>query len=165
MVFDRVVQQRGAGYVRVGDPVAGDDPDRHPQQVIDIRFALPPVGRVQPRCQRQRIHNAATIGGPEGRDLHAQAFAQPGLAVYGGDRVQRHRGQQSPFGRAQPRACPGRRVRRLLGHDRLRFPGGYAWHAARRHLRQHRPADMIMPESGRSVTGPLGFGRDSRSCT
>ena len=47
MVFDGVVEQRGACYVGVGDPVVGDDPDGDPEQVVSIRFTLPPVPGVQ----------------------------------------------------------------------------------------------------------------------
>jgi hypothetical protein len=43
MVFDGVVEQRGACYVGVGDAVVGDDPDGDPEQVVGIRFTLPPV--------------------------------------------------------------------------------------------------------------------------
>lgn len=40
VVFDGIVQQRGARHVRVGDAVMADDADRHSQQVVRIRFAL-----------------------------------------------------------------------------------------------------------------------------
>jgi hypothetical protein len=101
VVFDGVVQQRGARHVRVGDPVVRQDPDGHPEQMVTVGLALPPVGRVQPGRQRQRILRPAAIGRGELRDLHEQAFPQPGPAVHGGDRVQRHPSQQPPFGRAQ----------------------------------------------------------------
>ena len=55
MVLDGVVQQRGARHVRVGDPIVGQDPDGNPEQMVSVGFALPPVGRVQPGRQRQRV--------------------------------------------------------------------------------------------------------------
>jgi hypothetical protein len=54
VVFDGVVEQCGACYVGVGDPVVGDDPDGDPEQVVSIRFTLPPVLDVQSGRQRQR---------------------------------------------------------------------------------------------------------------
>ena len=40
MVFDRVVEQRGAGDVGVADVVVADDPQRDPEGMVDVRFAL-----------------------------------------------------------------------------------------------------------------------------
>jgi hypothetical protein len=31
VVFDRIMQQRGAGDLEIADPVMADDPDGHPQ--------------------------------------------------------------------------------------------------------------------------------------
>jgi hypothetical protein len=92
MVFGSVVEQRGACYVGIGDPVVGDDPDGDPEQVVSIRFTLPPVPSVLLRCQRQRIADPAAADSREPRDLNEQPFAQAGFAVHGGDRVQRHAG-------------------------------------------------------------------------
>jgi hypothetical protein len=69
MVFDGVMEQGGACYVGIGDPVVGDDPDGDPEQVVSIRFTLPPVPSVQPRCQRQRGADPRAVGGGELRDL------------------------------------------------------------------------------------------------
>jgi hypothetical protein len=66
----------------VGDPVVAEDPDRDPEQVVSIRFTLPPVPRVQPRCQRQRVVSPGVIGSRELRDLDQQSFAQAGFAVH-----------------------------------------------------------------------------------
>lgn len=43
---------------------------------------LPPVPRVQPRCQRQRVVSPGAIGSRELRDLGQQPFAQAGFAVH-----------------------------------------------------------------------------------
>jgi hypothetical protein len=116
VVLHRVVQQRGAGYVGVGDPVLAQDPDGDAQQVIRVGFALPLVGRVQPTRQCQRVPGPAAVSGGEALDLHQQPRPQAGLAVHGGDRVQRHRGQQSPFGLAQIRVPAGYQPGSFLGH-------------------------------------------------
>ena len=92
-----------------------------PQQVVGVGFALPPVGGVQPAGQRQRVRGPAPVSGGEPRDLHQQPFPQPGLAVHGGDRVQRHRGQQPPFGRVQIRVRARYQPGGFLGHHRLRL--------------------------------------------
>jgi hypothetical protein len=88
--------------------------------VIEVRFALPAVGRVQPGGQCQGVGGPAAIGCGEPGDLHQQALAQAHLAVHGSDRVQWHRGEQALFGRAQARVGPGHQSHGFLGHGRLR---------------------------------------------
>jgi hypothetical protein len=121
VVFDGVVEQCGACYVGVGDSVAGDDPGGNPEQVVGIRFTLPPIPGVQSRCQRQCVVSPDAIGSREPSDLKKQSFAQAGLAVHRGNRVQWHPGQQSPFRRVQPGGCVGRHSRGVICHDRLRL--------------------------------------------
>jgi hypothetical protein len=48
VILDRVVQQGGADHVAVAHAVVRHDPDRHPEQVVDVRFPLAAVGGVQP---------------------------------------------------------------------------------------------------------------------
>lgn len=82
VVLDGVVQQRGAGHVRIGDPVAGQDADRDPQQVVSLGLVLPLVGCVQPGRQRQRVLGPGQVRRGEPGDLHAQPFpaVRPGRA-------------------------------------------------------------------------------------
>jgi hypothetical protein len=122
VVFDGVVEQCGACYVGVGDPVVGDDPDGDPEQVVSIRFTLPPVLDVQSGRQRQRGADPGAICSRELRDLDEQPFAQAGFAVHGGDRMQRHAGHQSPFRCVEPGSGFGRRLRSAICyHGRLRL--------------------------------------------
>jgi hypothetical protein len=60
--------------------------------MVAVRLALPPVSRMYPRRQHQRVASPGAIGGGEPGDLHEQPFAQAGFAVHGGNRVQRHLG-------------------------------------------------------------------------
>lgn len=43
VIFDRVMQQRRARHGSVLDPVVVQYPDRHPEQVVHVRPALPPA--------------------------------------------------------------------------------------------------------------------------
>jgi hypothetical protein len=79
-------------------------------------------------------------------DLHQQPLPQAGLAVHGGDRVQRHPGQQPPFGRVQIRSGPtsARRFPRPPAPPPLQ--ANYARHATRRVTSASVGRDsMIMP--------------------
>lgn len=102
VVFGRVVQQGSAGHVRVIDAVVTEDADGNPEQVVGIRFALPPVPQMQLRCQRQGVPTPGVICGGEPRDLDQQALAQASFAMHGRDRMQRHPGQQAQLRRAKP---------------------------------------------------------------
>jgi hypothetical protein len=82
MVFDRVVEQGRACQVRVADPVVADDPDRPPQQVLDVGLALALVAGVQPGSQAQCLLRPVPVGGREVRDLGRQSLPQPGLAMH-----------------------------------------------------------------------------------
>jgi hypothetical protein len=85
MVFDRIVQQCGADDIGVADAVVADDADGDPQQMIDVGLVLPPVGRVQPRRQTQRLRDALAVSRGERGCLDRQALPQPCFAVDGGD--------------------------------------------------------------------------------
>ncbi len=61
VIFDRVVQQRGADHVGVAHAVVRHDPDRHPQQVVDVRLAVPAIAGVQPGGQVQRPLHPAPV--------------------------------------------------------------------------------------------------------
>ncbi len=97
MVLDGVVQQRRDDHVDVVDAVVADDPDRHPQQVVEIGLADPPVVAVQLGGEVEGAVQAFTVGGGETLHLQGEPAAQPGLAVDLGDRVQGH-GHQDPGG-------------------------------------------------------------------
>jgi hypothetical protein len=87
MVLDRIVQQCGADDIGVADAVVADDADGDPQQMIDVGLVLPPVGRVQPRRQTQRLRDALAVSRGERGCLDRQALPQPCFAVDGGDGV------------------------------------------------------------------------------
>ena len=94
VVFHRVVQQRRADDVGVADAVMADDPQRDPQQVVDVRFALAPVCSMQAPGQLQRFADllpAGRVVKPPGLD--GQPRPQPLLAVNSGDGMQRHLGE------------------------------------------------------------------------
>ena len=99
MVLDRVVQQGGTDHVGIGDVVVAADPDGHPQQVINVGLALPPVSGMQPGGEGQRPARALLIALVQAGYLDGEPVPQPGFAVPGRDRVQRHRRQQPPFTR------------------------------------------------------------------
>jgi hypothetical protein len=116
VILDRVVQQRRADHVGVGDPVVGHDPDGHPEQVVDVWFALAPVARVQPGGEIQRLADPGPVGGGQARGLDGEALAQSGLAVQGGDRVQRHGCQQPPFAGIHGVHLPAPALPPVAGH-------------------------------------------------
>ena len=71
-----------------------DDPQRDPQQVVAVRFALAPVCSMQAPGQLQRFADllpAGRIVKPAGFD--GQPRPQPLLAVNSGDGMQRHLGE------------------------------------------------------------------------
>ena len=91
MVLDRVVQQGGADDVDVVDAVVAGDPQRHAQQVIDVRLTLAAVPGVQIPRELQRSCGLLLAGRVrEPRDLSGEPDPQPLLAVHGSDSVQRH---------------------------------------------------------------------------
>jgi hypothetical protein len=102
-------------------PSSGQDSDGHSEQVAGVGFALPPVLRLQQGRHRQRVRSRPRLAG-ELRDLHQQPFPQAGLAVHGGDRMQRYPGQRPPFGRATAHARIRHQLGGLLCHERLRLP-------------------------------------------
>ena len=61
VIFHRVVQQGGAGDVGVVHAIVGHDPDRHPEQVVKVRFAFPAVGGVQLGGQVKDLTEALPI--------------------------------------------------------------------------------------------------------
>ena len=89
------------------DAVVAEDPDRNPQRMTRVRLTLPPVQLVQPRHQRQSGLNPGAVRAGEPPSVDQQPLAQPVFPVHGGDRVQRHRGQQPHFRRTQPRPAGG----------------------------------------------------------
>ena len=133
MVLDRVVEQGGADDVDVADAVMADDPQRHAQQVVDVRLTLPPVGGVQVPGELQRPRGllpAGRVGEPG--ELGGEPGPQPLLPVHGRDRVQRHHRDQPQIRlidqMAAARRPPGRAgvigvaafpVSRMPGPDQL----------------------------------------------
>jgi hypothetical protein len=97
MIFDRVVQERGADHVGVADAVVRHDPDRHPEQVVDVRLPFSAVGGVQPGRQVQGLVQAALVLIGQRCDLRREPLPQALLAVGRGNSVQRHRGHQPPL--------------------------------------------------------------------
>jgi hypothetical protein len=81
MIFNHVVQQRRAYDVSVTDSVVADDPDRDPQKMIDLRLALPPVGRMQSRAQFQRLFDTLAIRARHSGDLDGQALTEPNFTM------------------------------------------------------------------------------------
>ena len=102
MVFDRVVEQSCANHIGVGEAVMGHYPERHPQEVVDIRFALSAVVGVEPSGKVERPGDLLPDGGGKAFGFGGEPRSQTCLAVGGGDRVQGSGGDQSPFCRAQP---------------------------------------------------------------
>jgi len=90
--------------------------------VIKVGLALAPVTRVQPRREGQGGLSPGALCNREPRDLDQQPLPQADFAVHGGDRVQRHAGQQPPF---RPTHAGGRAGHDLRGavcyHDCLRL--------------------------------------------
>ena len=76
VILHRVVQQGGADHVGVVDAVVGHDPDRHPEQVVDVRLPLPAVGGVQPSGQSQGLVQAAPIRPGPPLDLDGEPGTQ-----------------------------------------------------------------------------------------
>jgi hypothetical protein len=78
------------------------------------------------RCRRwaacsRHPSASASRARTEPLDLHQQPLPQAGLAVHRGDRVQRHPGQQPPFGRVQIRVRAGISPAVSSRHQRLRL--------------------------------------------
>ena len=133
IVLDRVVEQGGADHVDVVDAVVADDPQRHAQQVIDVRLTLTPVGGMQIPGELQRPGRLLAGGRVrEPGDLGGEPGPQPLLAVHGRDRVQRHHRDQlqirlidgtaaarRPAVRAGPVRAAALPVSRLPGPDQL----------------------------------------------
>ena len=95
VVLDRVVQQGGADDVGIVDAVVADDPQRHAQQVVDVRLALAAVSGVQPPGQIQRpLRPAAAVRVGQPGDLGGEPGPQPRLPVHRRHDVQRHHRQQ-----------------------------------------------------------------------
>jgi hypothetical protein len=97
VILHRVVQQGGADHVGIVDAVVGDDPDRHPEQVIDIRLPVPAVRGVQAPGQVQGLVQTALVRAGPRLDLDFEPGTQSLLAVGRGDRVQRHGRHQPPL--------------------------------------------------------------------
>ena len=97
VVLHRVVQQGGAGHVGVAHAVVRHDPDRHPQQVVDVRLAFPAVGGVQPARQVEGAVEAAPVRLGPRPDVGREPCPQALLAVRRGDRVQRHGRHELPL--------------------------------------------------------------------
>ena len=62
VVFDRVVEQRRAGDAGVTDVVVADDPQRDPERMVNIRFALALVSFVKLRGKLQRSAGLLPVG-------------------------------------------------------------------------------------------------------
>ena len=97
VIFHRVVQQGGGHHVGVVHAVVRHDPDRHPEQVVDVRLPLPAVGGVQPRRKVQGLVQATLVRLGPGLDLGREPGSQSLLAVGRGDRVQGHRRYEPPL--------------------------------------------------------------------
>jgi len=63
------------------------------------RRSLPPVAAADFGGQGQRLLDPVAFRAGQGRCLDGEPFAEPGLAVERGDRVQRHCRRQPPLGR------------------------------------------------------------------
>ena len=97
VILHRVVQEGGDDHVGVVHTVVGHDPDRHSEQVIGVRLALPLVARVQLRREvKGLVQPAPVLPGPC-LDLGREPGAQALLAVGRGNRVQRHGRHQPPL--------------------------------------------------------------------
>jgi hypothetical protein len=107
VVFDRIVQQCGADHVGVGDAVVADDPDGDPQQVIEVGLTLSLVGGVQPCGEVQCPAKSLLVRFGQAGYLDREPVPQPGFAVPGRDRVQRHGGQEPPFAGVHAATMPG----------------------------------------------------------
>ena len=97
VIFHRIVQEGGDHRVGVVHAVMGHDPDRHPEQVVEVGLPIPAVGGVQPRREVQGLIQAALI--LLGLlDLGREPGSEPLLFAIGrGDRVQRHRRHEPPL--------------------------------------------------------------------
>ena len=117
MVLDRVVEQGGADDVDVADAVVAGDPQRHPQQVIDVRLTLAAVPGMQIPRELQRSCGLLLAGRVrEPRDLSGEPGPQPLLPVHGSDSVQRHHRDQLQIRLIDGMAAAGR----LAGRARAR---------------------------------------------
>ena len=129
MILDRVVEQGRADHVDVVDAVVAHDPQRHPQQVIDVRLTLAPVGGMQIPRELQRPRGLLPAGRVrEPRDLGGEPGPQPLLAVHGRDRVQRHHRDQPQIRLIDRTAAARRRAGRA---GAIRVAGGHGQPPAR----------------------------------
>lgn len=78
MVLDRVVQQPGDDHVHVPHLVVVHQPDRHPQQVVEVRLAYPAVVAVQVGSQVERLGQPVAGGLVERLDLQPEPGQQAG---------------------------------------------------------------------------------------
>ena len=91
MLFDRVVQQGRADDVCVVNAVVDDDPECYAEHVVDERFTLPVVERVQPSGELECLLDLAASGRvAESGGLSGKPFAESAFTVERGNRVERH---------------------------------------------------------------------------
>ena len=165
MILNRVMEQRGADDVDVTDAVVAGDPQRHAQQVIDVRLTLAAVPGMQIPRQLQRpggLLPANRVREP--RDLSGEPGPQPLLAVHGRDSVQRHHRDQlqirviggmaaagRPAGRARAIRVAAFTVSRMPGPDQL-APGTENPVAG---LRDRKRGELVTALQTAQVTGVI----------